>query len=107
MKFYCGDCEAGLLQIPVLCKLAAELQKEVQALKAGSSSPIASPVSSDVIINEVAERQKRSRNVIIFNFSEQNSSDASLRKQGDNVAVVALVKDYIVKTSDIHPIRVH
>lgn len=108
LKFFCKECEDNLLQVPVLRSLIADLQTEVEKLKGGANCDSA---DSEVIISEVAERQKRASNIIIFNAPESNDVDPVIRKQHDKQIVETFLRQVYdsipaaAPTMDIKPFR--
>lgn len=58
----------------------ADLQAEFELLKANKTCDTA---SSEVIINKVAERQRRVSNIIVFNTPESDDTNSDVCKQHD------------------------
>ncbi|KAJ8940739.1 hypothetical protein NQ318_005490 [Aromia moschata] len=56
------------------------------------------------IIAEIRDRDRRKNNLIIFNIEEQNDTDASLRKNKDNEAIVGLL-DALSSSSNTHDVK--
>ncbi|CAH2086116.1 unnamed protein product [Euphydryas editha] len=66
LKYLCPDCEFGVRQLPALRKLVTQLQYEINELKCKQNQC----TSLEVMISEIAEREKRSRNVILLGIPE-------------------------------------
>lgn len=87
LKFFCDDCNNGLLNVSKLIGTVEELKSEVEELKSEleklkaastssnkepdySSGGISQQVNSEEVIREMTERQKRAHNLMIFNMPE-------------------------------------
>lgn len=87
LRFYCEECQTGIRLIPKLIEKIEELKKDVDALKAkieNTSNTNELPMD-DAVITELAERQKRSNNVMIFNLPEEG---VDLEKTKDLIHLV-------------------
>lgn len=73
LKFFCQDCQSGLLSVPKLIKAISELKDEVDRLKS-KPAPSVSPSSGEDCFNEMQNRQARINNLMIFNLPEGNDA---------------------------------
>ncbi|CAG9814813.1 unnamed protein product [Phaedon cochleariae] len=113
LKFFCDDCENGLLQIPVLKTMMKELQSEIKDLKNAYASLIAdkdnhisglkseieslkmrgtSNISFETMFEELNERQIRSNNIMIYNVKESSSEEISERIEADKKEVSKIMQ---------------
>lgn len=78
LKYLCPDCELEVRQLPALRNTVTQLKIEIEALKAKQNQN----TSMECILGELAERKKRSANVIMFGVgkSQQQTGDASRDK---------------------------
>lgn len=86
LRFLCPDCEEGLKQVPILQKRLFELEGEVKKLKSKQSA-----TECESTIGEIHEREKRSRNVIMFGVGESSSEDPNERQQHDKKEITAIL----------------
>lgn len=75
LKFYCEDCTMGVRLVPELIKKVDDLHKEIIQLTTQSQGNRCSTFTEDEVIAEIQERNKRSRNVIMFNLPELGDDD--------------------------------
>lgn len=66
LKYLCPDCELGVRQLPALRNTVSQLQKEIETLKENQGQN----TNMECILGELAERKKRSANVIMFGVGE-------------------------------------
>lgn len=102
-------------QIPQMLALINNLQEEIRDLKAKCSMLIDSRDSSrkpsnimfgEDISNEVYERNKRSRNIIIYGSHESGTAKQDqINSQLDNVIVQNLMGEVGIQCEQIKPIR--
>ena len=73
IKYICIECEQGVHQIPKLISMINDLKSELRELKSQITAPT-QPSSSlsgvEEIMEEIAERNKRSFNVLVFGSVE-------------------------------------
>lgn len=116
LKFLCGECSQGLLQVPNILKAMDELKFEIQQLKQNCSLPIIDDLKSDIqqlkleqtactktggtkeIIDELNDRQKREKNLMIFNMPNRNNDVESVKE-----LLTKILSDPIIPTN-IHRI---
>lgn len=71
LKFFCDDCLIGLRMVPQLIKKVDELRQELNSLK--RAIPEKSPlVPEDTMLAEIQERQRREKNIMVFNLLEED-----------------------------------
>lgn len=97
LSYLCKDCEDGLKQIPALRKLVTELQQQLIELKENQKHNI----GIDHIINEIAEREKRARNIIVFGIEESLSDNHDDRKAHDKREFLQAIKDVPVNETEV------
>lgn len=83
IKYYCADCEEGLLSVPVLRNRISALENELANIKTQCTMGL----NMDAVLQEMDERQYRSKNVIIFGINESASSSTEDRKKHDKLQV--------------------
>lgn len=107
LRFYCKVCQESLLQIPVLIKTVTELQLEISNLKKTmqSAPQVVSTDHTESIINEVAERQRRATNILIFNAPESTSGSGEARRGDDLELFAGVVSDLGITVSGCKAIR--
>lgn len=66
LKYLCPDCELGVRQLPALRMAVAELKAEIELLKSNQGQN----GNMESVLGELAERKKRSANVIMFGVGE-------------------------------------
>lgn len=97
LKFFCSECQEGFLQVPKLIKIVSELQQEITKLK----SSITLSNSNEDILNEMAERQKRATNIIIFNLPESSVPDHDYNEVSNIFKDITKEPVEIIKTTRI------
>lgn len=90
LKFLCTECEEGLLQVPVLRKKVHDLEEAIEKIKGNQNT-----LDCESTINEINEREKRSKNIIIFGVNESESTDLNERKEYDKNQVVSIVSQMV------------
>lgn len=89
LKYLCPDCELGVRQLPALRNMVSQLKIEVEKLQSKQSQT----TNRESILTELAERKKRSANIIMFGVSEcqlntgDESRDKEVRNQHDKTQV--------------------
>lgn len=89
LKYFCNDCQEGLLRIPKLFKIIDSLQEEVKDLrtKLDSMSQSSSAHNSFDMLVEMEDRVSRACSVMITDIDESKKSDPQLRASEDIVNV--------------------
>jgi len=103
LKFFCDACDQGLKEIPELKTLIKKLLVEVESLKNSSYKSVESQ-GDDFIINEIHERNIRSRNLIFYNIAECDSNRSDNRSEYDITQVNDVIKSISIN-SNIIPIK--
>lgn len=117
IKYICIECEQGVHQIPKLITLINDLKDEIRNLKvqynelsnAASTSKTlnASPsnaLSSEELISEIYERNKRSQNIIFYGSPEDGTSKQD-QMQRDTTTVNNVLAEVGVVVDGMKPIR--
>jgi hypothetical protein len=91
LKFFCNECQKGLSEVPLLIKKICELQEDVNKLKLGPT--LSSPEN---IYEELADRERRANNIIIYDVPETDNRDTSQRIAHDKSEASKII-DSIVK----------
>lgn len=98
LKFFCDDCQAGLLNVPKLINMVSELKMEIEKLKTTSntiSQSTSEELKSEEVINEMTERQKRANNLMIFNMPERDEDND--RIEANRLIESASGKNFTIK----------
>lgn len=112
LRFLCNECNNGLLQIPSLVRSIEELKADIENLKLKCNKPIddnsvqwpkVNEISSEEIISEMLERQKRANNIMISNLDESNSNT---NNNNDLASVKSILKDLNVDVDNIKVVRI-
>ena len=124
IKYICIECEQGVHQIPKLVSMINDLKDELLALKNRLNvppPPISNECAAEEIIEEIAERSRRSFNLLVFGSvelgktrKEQLDLDEALTTDmleglelpQDNIKSVRIGKYDSTKTSRARPIRI-
>jgi hypothetical protein len=100
MRFFCKNC----VLIPKLSDMISPLQGQVNQLMLNQQK--ASPsVNEESIINELQDRQNRSKNVIVYNVPESRSSVINQRIVHDNDQIANVINDLGVSVNVCKVIR--
>lgn len=111
LSFTCSSCTNVGKDMNELKSVIVELKNEVAALKAQNNDVINNRAISgemfNEIVQEVTERQKRTRNIIIYGIKENSNGDMATRKKHDTDCVKNVVNfvSTDVSTQDLNPIR--
>lgn len=113
VKYICFECEQNVNQIPKLITLIGELQKELKNLNdrftdlKNSTVMNASPsvlVSTEEIISEMYDRNRRAQNIIVYgSLEEGNSKHEQIQK--DVATVQDLLTEVGVDCDQLKPMR--
>lgn len=107
MLFLCPPCREGLFQVPILIKSVEQLRQEVVQLREKLTTTVASEsnVNSDAseILEEMAERERRSCNIVLGGVPESESTETAIRQDHDLKIVTEVItgNDMGVQPSDI------
>lgn len=102
LKYLCSECTLGVRQLPALRKQVSEMRQEIEALKTSRSQGI----NMETVISEINDREKRSRNVILFGIPELSSvDDIELRKNHDTKKVREVLADIHDSEAPVSVIR--
>lgn len=109
IKFICLDCEQGVHQIPKLINMINDLREEVRNLRDNCTLGITTtqelPLSvTEDIINEITERNSRSRNIIIFGSTETGTNKLEQTEQ-DKQLVNNIFSELNLSQDNIKPSR--
>lgn len=66
------------------------IEADLRAMKSNTGCNASASFETDEVVSEIAERQRRSRNVMIFGVAEAQGSGAEERKAADNQFVTTL-----------------
>lgn len=79
LKYLCPECELGVRQLPALRNTVQQLKAEIEIMKSKQNHC----TSMEHILSELAERKKRSANVILFGIGEcsRQTGDAARDKE--------------------------
>lgn len=94
LKFFCDDYLIGLRMVPQLIRKVVDLRLKLDALKRNGPGNI-TVNSSDTVLVEIQERQKRRNNIVIFNLSEE----------GDDVSKVKEIFEILTK-EDVNILKI-
>lgn len=110
LSWSCKDCRSFRTDFLDLRSLIIALQEEVRALKAVSAAPAPTTtetlIRSEEIIQEVAERERRRSNIIVYGITESSSNSTDERVSTD-IASLQNIFQFIGANvpADIKPIR--
>jgi hypothetical protein len=90
MRFFCQGCQKGLSEVPLLIKKITELQRDIEELKSNATG--AGIVSSGGIFEELAERERRAKNIIIYDVPESSAKEPEDRIKHDKMEVDKIIK---------------
>jgi TolA-binding protein len=92
MRFFCKNCDDAIALVPKLSDMISQLQGQVNqlVLNQQKASPI---INKESIINELQDRQNRSKNVIVYNVPESRSSVINQRIVHDNDQIANVIND--------------
>jgi hypothetical protein len=95
LLFLCEGCKNDFGEVPVLIKAVSEIRNEVLKLQRSSltrgNDPSKDMENNHDIINEIEERIKRRKNVIIANIKESQKVNVHEKKRNKNTFTY---KDY-------------
>lgn len=97
----CDNCTAMVKAIENMQEMMAKLHAEIQELKDQKKES----VDMETIINEVSERQRREKNIIIYNIPENLVGSEANKHASDLQSVVDILKN-IAPTVDTQSIKV-
>lgn len=80
LRFYCEDCQAGLKLIPTLIAKIDKLESQINAPRRDNININQSMPLEEHLICEIHERQKRAKNVVIYNLPESNNDLNEVKK---------------------------
>lgn len=107
----CNDFKQQLAKMNELSSLVSSLQEEVKALKservissAATVDNIDSPIV-DSVLQEMAEREKRKSNLVIFNLPEMENGSRSDQISEDVSSVRDILANLGVVVDQVHPLR--
>ncbi|KAK5646506.1 hypothetical protein RI129_004970 [Pyrocoelia pectoralis] len=105
VSYHCDNCIQQKSEINDLRRLILELKTEVERLKLASENQrINSTANADEIITEVAERPRRSRNVIMYNLDDDDN-DQDLVKAKDVIKKISNVSTDDIKVFRLGKVR--
>lgn len=105
LLFLCDECQQGLRQVPVLIKQVSELQKAMSEFKNAPPQQFDNREIKEEIINEILERRKRRKNIIIYNVRESQKTIHVERKEHDKDTVKSILTPIEILTDKIHTMR--
>lgn len=84
--FLCPECETGFWKVPILIKEITELKGQIEELKKNylvnidkNQEQSVTCGESEEVINEIAERQRRASNIIVYNINESSVKNKTAR----------------------------
>lgn len=110
LKYFCGNCDQGLKELPELKLLIKKLLVEVENLKnrnfnSDSSNMSSVQFSNEFIFNEINERNRCANNLLFYNIEECDSNRLDDCIAFDLVQINNVIKNILVDTS-INPKKV-
>lgn len=112
VTFYCPNCSDFKLQLRNLHDLTAtvtHLQKEIEQIREravqGSPKENMDVFETENIIHEVAERERRKNNLIIFNVPEESSGTKNSQISADVATVGEIFQTLNISSTDAKPLR--
>ncbi|KAK5640701.1 hypothetical protein RI129_009248 [Pyrocoelia pectoralis] len=98
VSYHCDKCSKQKSELSELRKLILDLKSEIELLKKASENQCTNLTTpAEEIITEVAERQLRSRNVIMYNLNENHSNDQDLIDVQDVIKKISTVPTEHIK----------
>lgn len=90
LLFMCEHCEQGLRVLPSLINQVTDLSKQIEQIR---KNPVSTPQwnKKEDQIHEIMERNKRRKNVIVFNVRESHKQDKNDRNAEDKNAIVKIL----------------
>lgn len=105
----CINCRPISQDIKQLKALIIDLQQEIKQLRVERNQPVGEcSLDFEEIVSELSERQKRMKNIILFNVIEQDQQKPSAaRIEGDKSHAISILSSIApeVPVNDIKPIR--
>lgn len=109
----CSDMKHAIAKINELTTTVDALKKEILGLKTNSGTPIPTAPSNnccglkntETVIQEVLEREKRRRNIIIYNVPEQVDLTRSESTAADTETVKEILTTLEIPVIDIKAVR--
>lgn len=112
LTFHCSSCSDFKLQLTKLHELTSivnTLREDIQAIKSqhitGSVRDVVDPLVTENIISEIAEREKRKNNIIIFNLPELESASRDEQLASDQESVQSILETLNIPSGDVIPVR--
>ncbi|CAG9825701.1 unnamed protein product [Phaedon cochleariae] len=126
MKYFCDDCEEGLLQVPILRKLLEELQIEVEKLKKTNMDGLQDKQQEvdklrkevkglrehrdfgnvESMFGEINERLNRANNLMIYNVPESRSRDLKSKIDDDKEKVREIMHILDIRDAESNILKV-
>lgn len=109
ISWTCPNCNEFGQNINELKAILLDLKNEVAALKAENNKLVGKSSLDDIafeeVVHEVAERQRRKKNIIIYGLKE--STDKNTYKEDDKLATIEILNHLLADQdfSFINPIR--
>lgn len=102
----CDKCREYGNDLKALKAIIINLQNDIQALKIGN--PQSDSFDFEEIISEINERNRRKRNLIIFNVKEQDQSQSTEFRVNEDKTISANIMQTLLPNAnfqDIKPVR--
>ncbi|KAK7791203.1 hypothetical protein R5R35_009366 [Gryllus longicercus] len=104
VKYHCDDCEKGLRVLPELLAKITALQQEIEQLRSQTEQANRGVVQSESLLldsvlfertlNEISDRQMRSKNIIMYKVAESLKAEAAERQKEDIAKVNEIMSTF-------------
>ncbi|KAG5875030.1 hypothetical protein JTB14_008139 [Gonioctena quinquepunctata] len=106
--FFCDDCLTSFKQVPQLLRKINKLEEDIVILKDEVKSLKSNPgnaLNAETLYNEIQERARRSKNVLIHNLKESNLRDHKDRISHDIENAINILSPMEISSADIKVFR--
>lgn len=98
--YLCESCHHNLNEIPKLKYIISSFPAEIERVRCGPCA-----LNYDLIASEVVERHRRSKNIVIYNLTECESSISKDIDLYDKISVMKIIT-HVFKTHETEP-KIH
>lgn len=100
IAYHCNKCTSASSEVSELKQLILDLKSEIDNLKKSAAFNNANQLTPEAVITEVAERQRRASNVIVFNLEESDADTAPVRAAADKEQITKIIRKLPSVSSD-------